>query len=186
MDEFVEALRTLWNDRKASFSGRFTKFADLECFPKPVQRPLPIFMAGRADGVLRRIGHFGQGWIESTALPDHMRETIAQIHRYVAEARGQAAPVEIARQFYISVADSEEAAQANLNASLPSMKPGQAARRREGEANLVGTPDQISARLKQYAAAGVTEICAIFFSPSAAAALKQMEQFASDVIPAVA
>lgn len=186
MDEFVEALRTLWNDRKASFSGRFARFADLECFPKPVQRPLPIFMAGEADGVLRRIGRFGQGWIESVALPDHMQEKIGQIHRYVLEARGHAAPVEIARQFYVSLADSDEAAQANFSASLPNMKPGQTARRREGEANLVGTPGQIAARLKQYVAAGVTEICAIFFSPSAAAALRQMEQFAREVIPAVA
>ena len=186
MDEFVQALRALWSDRKASFSGRFAKFEAVETFPKPVQRPLPIFMAGEADGVLRRVARWGEGWIESSALPDHMRELIGQIHRYILEARGGAAPMEIARQFYISLADSEEAAQANFKASLPNIKPGQAARRREGEANLIGTPDQVAKRLKDYTAAGVTEICAIFFSPNAAGALKQIERFARDVIPAVA
>ncbi len=184
MDEFVAALRVLWSDRKATFSGRFAKFADVECYPKPVQRPLPIFMAGEADGVLRRIARFGQGWIESAAPPEQMQQLIAQIRRYTLEARGQDAPIEIARQFYISLAGSEDAAHANFKASLPNMKPGQSARRREGEANLIGTPGQIASRLKQYAAAGVTEACAIFFSPDAAGAVAQMEQFARDVIPA--
>jgi hypothetical protein len=32
---------------------------------------------------------------------------------------------------------------------------------------------------------GVTEICAIFYSPDAAGALRQMQLFARDVIPAV-
>lgn len=186
MDEFVQALRELWTERKASFSGRFAKFADIEIFPKPVQRPLPIFMAGKADEALRRIGRFGQGWIESTFLPDHMRAAIEKLHGYVREARGEDAPVEIARQFYVSIAGSEDAAQANLKASLPNMKPGQTLRRREGEANLIGTPGQIAARLREYAAAGVTEICVIFFSPDAAGAVKQMELFAREVIPAVA
>ncbi len=186
MDEFVQALRTLWSDRKASFSGRFAKFEDVETSPKPVQRPLPIFMAGEAEGVLRRVARWGEGWIDSHVLPDHLRELIAQIHRYMLETRGRTASMEIARQFYISLADSEEAAQANFRASLPNMKPGQAARRREGEANLIGTPDQIAKRLKDYTAAGVTEICAIFFSPNAAGAITQMDRFARDVIPAVA
>lgn len=185
MDEFVQALRVLWTERKASLSGRFAKFEDVETFPKPVQRPLPIFMAGEADGVLRRVAKFGQGWIESVALPERMRQLIEQIHRYMRDS-GEPRPMEIARQFYISLADTEDAAQANFQASLPKMKPGQAARRREGEANVVGTPEQVAARLKAYVAVGVTEICAIFFSPNAAGALVQMERFARAVIPAVA
>lgn len=185
MDEFVEALRTLWVDRKASFSGRFVKFENVECFPKPIQTPLPIFMAGHAEGVLRRIARFGQGWIESRELPESMHEKIDQIHRYVHEARGQDVPMEIARQIYVSLADSKEAAQANLKASLPNARPIQTANPREGEQSFVGTPDELASRLRQYVAVGVTEICAIFYSPTADAAVRQMELFAREVIPAV-
>jgi probable F420-dependent oxidoreductase len=185
MDEYVEALRTLWTDRKASFSGRFVRFEHVECFPKPLQKPVPIFMAGEAEGVVRRIARFGQGWIESLALPETIREKVHEIHSAVREARGRDEPVEIARQFYISLADSKEAAQANLAASLPNARPAQAARRPGGEPTLVGTPGEITLRLQQYVAAGVTEICAIFYSPGAEGALRQMELFARDVIPAV-
>ena len=187
MDEFVEALRVLWRDDKASFSGRYVKFDNVQCFPKPTQTPLPIFMAGEAEGALRRLARFGDGWIDTFFPPDAMREKIGQIHGYVRDARGRDAPIEIARQFYISIATTQEAADANLKASLPNAKPAQAARRREGmEMNLVGTPGAIAARLKEYVTAGVTEICAIFYSPSAREALRQMELFARDVIPVVA
>ena len=186
MDEFVEALRVLWRDDKASFSGRYVKFDDLQSFPKPTQRPLPIFMAGEAEGALRRLARFGDGWIDTFFPPDAMREKIAQIHGYIEEARGHDEPIEISRQIYISLADTPEAADANMRASLPNAKPTQPARRREGmEMNLLGTPDTVAARLKEYAAAGVSEICAIFYSPDAKAALRQMEVFAREVIPAV-
>jgi probable F420-dependent oxidoreductase len=187
MDEFVEALRTLWAANKASFSGRYVKFENVECFPKPTQSPLPIFMAGEADGVFRRIARFGEGWIDTFFPPQDMREKIDQIRRGVREARGGDVPIEIARQFYVSLAESEEAADANLKASLPNAKPAQAVRRREGiEMNLVGAPAAIIARLREYVATGVTEICAIFYSPSVTSALRQMELFAREVIPAVA
>ena len=105
---------------------------------------------------------------------------------YAREARGADAPIEIARQFYISLAETREVAQANIAASLPNAKPVQASRRREGaEAVLVGAPAEIAARLRDYTAIGVTEICAIFYSSDAAGALRQMELFAHQVIPVV-
>jgi probable F420-dependent oxidoreductase len=186
MDEFVEALRVLWRDDRASFSGRYVKFDDLQCYPKPTQQPLPIFMAGEADGALRRLARFGDGWIDTFFPPDAIREKITQIHSYIREARGGDVPIEIARQFYISLADSAAAAGANVKQSLPHAKATQPGRRREGmEMNLVGTPPMIASRLREYAAAGVTEICAIFYSSNAKGALRQMEVFAGEVIPAV-
>jgi len=50
---------------------------------------------------------------------------------------------------------------------------------------LIGTSTEIAARLREYAAIGATEVCAIFYSPDAAGALRQMQSFARDVIPAV-
>src|SRR6516165_6692558 len=122
MDEFVQALQALWSEQKASFSGRFVDFRDVHCFPKPRQDPLPLFMAGEADAVLRRIARFAQGWIDSFSPPDSMRQIIGQLRHYTREARGTDAPIEIARQFYISLAATREAAQANLAASLPNAK----------------------------------------------------------------
>jgi len=69
MEEFLPALRTLWSERSATFKGRYVSFEDVETHPKPLQDPLPIYMAGHAEGVFRRIAAYGQGWINSFHLP---------------------------------------------------------------------------------------------------------------------
>jgi alkanesulfonate monooxygenase SsuD/methylene tetrahydromethanopterin reductase-like flavin-dependent oxidoreductase (luciferase family) len=55
MEEYIQALRVLWTERRATFEGQHVSFADVESHPKPVQQPLPILMAGHADGVFRRL-----------------------------------------------------------------------------------------------------------------------------------
>src|SRR5678815_5247013 len=37
--EHIDAVRTLWRDSPASFSGRFTQFDKVSLDPKPVQQP---------------------------------------------------------------------------------------------------------------------------------------------------
>jgi len=189
MDEYVGALRTLWRDeRRVSFEGRYVAFKDLESYPKPVQDPLPIFMAGEADGVLRRLAQFGDGWIDTFFLPEAIKEKAERIQAHARELHGKSIPMEITRQFYVSMADTPEEAQANYEASLPTDKvvPAPPQSDRQIEMNLIGTPDHVVSRLSEYVQAGVTEICAIFFSPDLDGAVHQMEEFAQRVIPEVA
>jgi alkanesulfonate monooxygenase SsuD/methylene tetrahydromethanopterin reductase-like flavin-dependent oxidoreductase (luciferase family) len=40
-DEFVEAMRAIWTQPLASYSGRYVSFTDAEIFPKPLQKPGP-------------------------------------------------------------------------------------------------------------------------------------------------
>jgi len=188
MDEYVGALRALWGGkRRVSFEGRYVSFSDLESYPKPAQDPLPIFMAGEADGVLRRLAKFGDGWIDTFFLPEAMKEKAEQIQIYAREIHGKSIPMEITRQFYVSIADTVEEARANFAASLPMAKtvPARPSSNRPMEMNLIGTPEHMVRRLREYVAAEVTEICAIFYSPDAETAVRQMEQFARQVIPGV-
>jgi probable F420-dependent oxidoreductase len=61
-DEYIEAIRTLWRDDPASFSGVFTAFADIRVNPKPVDRRIPIVIGGNSDAALRRAARTGDGW----------------------------------------------------------------------------------------------------------------------------
>ena len=106
MDEYLQALRTLWKDRYATFHGKYVSITDAEAFPKPVQDPLPIFVAGNGEAMLKRAAN-AQGWIEFGLQPDDIRSTVAQLTEYREEAGRQDEPFEIARQFYISIAPTE-------------------------------------------------------------------------------
>ncbi|HYU18157.1 MAG TPA: TIGR03619 family F420-dependent LLM class oxidoreductase [Chloroflexota bacterium] len=188
MDEYVQALRVLWTERKATFRGQYTTFEDVESHPKPVQDPFPIFMAGHAEPVFRRLAAHGQGWIDSAMPPEELGSYAKRFREYAAEAGRGDVPLELARQFYVSMAATEQEAKANHAASVPPPTRAQAgpppAPRSPQERNLIGTPEFIRNRLAEYVAVGVTELCMIFFSSNGESAERQLRLFAEHVMPA--
>ena len=61
--EYVAAIRTLWRDDIASFSGSFVDFDAIRVNPKPVRdRRIPIVLGGNSDAALRRVVRWGDGW----------------------------------------------------------------------------------------------------------------------------
>ena len=61
--EYVAAMRTIWRDDVASFSGSFVDFGAIRVNPKPVrERRIPIVLGGNSDAALRRVVRWGDGW----------------------------------------------------------------------------------------------------------------------------
>jgi probable F420-dependent oxidoreductase len=191
MDEYVPALRALWTQPRAKFTGQTVAFEEVETFPKPLQEPLPIFMAGHAEGVFRRLAEHGDGWIDSTQPPDQIRAHTEQLYALARQVGRPDATFEIARQFYVSIAPTEDEARAIHAASVPPAPSGQTAELgrpapagQTWERSLIGTPEHIRERLHAYVDAGVTELCAIFYYPDAESAERQLKLFADTVLPA--
>ena len=62
-DEYVAAMRALWNDERPSFHGRFVQFDAIQAMPRPVQEGgPPIVVGGASDAALRRSVDYAQGW----------------------------------------------------------------------------------------------------------------------------
>jgi probable F420-dependent oxidoreductase len=184
MSECLGALRRLWADRRASYTGNYIKFSDVEAFPKPVQEPLPIYMAGTADTVLERIAEFGQGWIDTVLSADQVRAKRDTLERLTSDVPGRASDsIQVARQFYVSVAGSRAEAETQLVNSLPgARKPPTAANSGNiTDMTVVGDPGDIRTTVSRYVDAGVTEVCLVFYAQSAASALAQMETMANEL-----
>ncbi len=60
--EYVAAMRTLWRDDVASFSGEFVSFDRVRVNPKPHGRSIPVVLGGNSDAALRRVAEWGDGW----------------------------------------------------------------------------------------------------------------------------
>src|SRR5580704_18470444 len=61
--EYVAAMRTLWADDVASFTGEFTRFESVRVNPKPMRgRRIPVVVGGNSDAALARVAAFGDGW----------------------------------------------------------------------------------------------------------------------------
>lgn len=62
-DECIAVMRTLWNDDKPAFQGRFTRFDNIQAMPRPAQAGgPPIIVGGASDAALRRAVRHAQGW----------------------------------------------------------------------------------------------------------------------------
>jgi alkanesulfonate monooxygenase SsuD/methylene tetrahydromethanopterin reductase-like flavin-dependent oxidoreductase (luciferase family) len=201
MEDYMAAINVLWTERLASYSGRYVQFSDVETFPKPVQEPLPVFRAGHGDEVFKWIARHGQGWIDSQFTPEELSGYIQRLRQLTDEASRGFDDLEIARQWYVSIAETEEKAEANFAATVPpptrasakeqtpaakasdSGPGGRPARSATSpERSLIGTPDQIMRRLRDYARVGVTEMCVIFYSPDIESMEHQTRLFAKEVI----
>jgi probable F420-dependent oxidoreductase len=62
-DEYLAAMRALWDEPTPSFDGRFVQFDRVIQRPRPVQRPHPpIVVGGHSPSAHRRAVRSGDGW----------------------------------------------------------------------------------------------------------------------------
>ena len=63
MRERVEAMKAIWTEDEASYSGEHVQFERIRSEPKPAQRPHPpILVGGSGPTVLDRVLDFGDSW----------------------------------------------------------------------------------------------------------------------------
>lgn len=86
MEEQVELLRKLWTEPVVSFKGRWHQVPDAGINPLPVQRPIPIWMGGMSEPVLKRIARMADGWFPQFQPGDEARAILARLHGYLREA----------------------------------------------------------------------------------------------------
>ena len=87
-DEYIAALRSLWTEELASFSGEFVSFADVYCRPLPVQRPIPIVIGGHSMRAARRAGELGDGFFPASASWEELPGLVVAV-RESAERMGR-------------------------------------------------------------------------------------------------
>lgn len=85
IEEQVEVLRLLWTQEVVTYNGKWHCITEAGLNPLPVQRPIPIWMGGAADALLRRTARMGDGWFPQMK-PDAGRELVERLRAYTAEA----------------------------------------------------------------------------------------------------
>jgi probable F420-dependent oxidoreductase len=87
-DEYLAAMRQLWDEPVPSFAGRFASFTEVLQRPRPIQRPHPpIVIGGHSPAAYRRAVRTGDGWYG-------WELDLEQTARALAELRAAAAACE--------------------------------------------------------------------------------------------
>lgn len=85
IEEQIELLRLLFTQPLVTFKGKWHQLDDVGINPLPRQRPIPIWLGGHADVVLRRVARLGDGWFPNYRDAASARPSLAKLEQYLAE-----------------------------------------------------------------------------------------------------
>jgi probable F420-dependent oxidoreductase len=86
IEEQIKAMRALWESDSASFKGRYHKFDGVSLGIHPVQNPIPVWMGGYADPVLKRTARMCDGWCGNILPYDRAIECTDKLKKYLDDA----------------------------------------------------------------------------------------------------
>ena len=91
-EEQIEVLRLLWTQEVVTYSGRWHQISHAGINPRPIQRPIPIWIGSGApqtplppEAGMRRIARLADGWFPLFDLNDQGKAVIARIQQYTEE-----------------------------------------------------------------------------------------------------
>jgi probable F420-dependent oxidoreductase len=85
MRDRIDAMKAIWTEEEASYSGQYVSFERIWCWPKPLQRPHPpILVGGNGPRVLDRVLAFGDEWMPNRVADDQL---VARIDELDSRAR---------------------------------------------------------------------------------------------------
>jgi probable F420-dependent oxidoreductase len=86
LDEYIDAIRALWTQDRASFHGEFVNFDNCVSRPWPVNGTVPIVIGGHTAAAARRAGRRGDAFFPGSATADDIAALVGVMKEAAAEA----------------------------------------------------------------------------------------------------
>ena len=78
-DEYIEAMKALWQGPHAEFHGDFVDFPPVTCSPRPVNGSIPIVVGGDTERAIARAGKIADGYFPGEGNIDRLKELITRV-----------------------------------------------------------------------------------------------------------
>jgi probable F420-dependent oxidoreductase len=86
LDEYIDAVRALWSEDVASYTGEFVSFPPVQCDPKPHNGTIPIHIGGTSEAAARRAGRTGDGYFPAIFPTENVRAELPRLLEWVRDA----------------------------------------------------------------------------------------------------
>ena len=188
-DEFIDAMRAIWTQPLASYSGDHIAFKDAEIYPKPLQQPGPdVWVGGWTDAAARRTGRVGDGWVPGWLSPSEMARG-AEIVRQTAKQHDRKPDgITIAVEKLTVIDRDHDAAMAR---ALPTVQTSSQTYERDVDQiqfaldrHIFGSVEDVRRRVGEFVETGVTHFELKFIYPTMDEFTRQMELWAEEILPA--
>lgn len=206
--EWLTVLNGVWNEPAFSFTGKYYAVSETILEPKPVRRPRPVLYAGgESEAAKSLITRTCDAYVMHGDPPARIAPKIADLRARRARASDalgvELPPLRFGVAAYSIVRPTEGEARREL-ARITDVSPGSpgysnyqdwishtqleqqvsledySVSNRGLRAGLVGTPEQVAERVREFADAGV-DLVLLQCSPQ----LEEMERFSAEVMPLV-
>ncbi|HZR82648.1 MAG TPA: LLM class F420-dependent oxidoreductase [Candidatus Binatia bacterium] len=176
LEEGLEICVKMWCEEQPTFDGSHYRIARPWNHPAPIQKPHPpILIGGGGEKILLKlVARYAQIW-NMGGSPDLFRRKIAVLDRHCA-AIGRD-PREIERSWFGPLLIDDDAERLDRRLKKRAERMGGAA----DDTAIVGTPDRVIARIREFVDLGVTHFIAMFGRVDD---LRATRLFAEKVIPA--
>jgi probable F420-dependent oxidoreductase len=96
MRERIEAMKAIWTQDEATYSGEHVSFERIWCWPKPAQQPHPpVLVGGNGPRVLDRVLAYGDEWIPNRTSDEDLVARIGELNARAGEAGREPIPVTV-------------------------------------------------------------------------------------------
>ena len=157
MIETLEICTRMWKDDRATYQGKHYHIENALCSPKPVQKPLPVWIGGSKPRVMRAAAKYGHAFnitVSASApgdLPDRLRDLDEACR---AEKRD---PKTLLRSAFLvaCVGKTRAEADARLDEIAKRQKTDRKGYLASRPGLIFGTPDEAAEKLRSYADSGI-------------------------------
>jgi len=175
--EAAKIVRALLDGERVTYEGKYYQLTRAVLNTRPIQKRLPIMIGGAGEQkTLRTTAKYADMW-HTFGLPEVMRHKIEVLRTHCSEVGRDPSQIEIWGGQWVCVRDdAEEARQVldEIRTHHPPMNPPNA---------IVGDPDQVAAKLKQWWDVGVQGFIVGFAYPYDTVTI---ERLAKEVRPRLA
>ncbi len=197
LEEGITILRKLFHEEKASHKGRFYEFEGVTIQPRPVQNPVPIWIASNPTGLtwkdgasapgaavergLRRVARFADGWMTNKVTPEEFRSQWKRIQAMAREEGRDPAKMGSSLYHNINIKEDRKAALDESKAFLDKYYTANFSMKFVEGFTTAGTPKLCIEELRAYFAAGLDHITLRMTSWDQTG---QLNRFLKEVAPA--
>jgi len=198
LEEGIDVLRALFGRPAASHAGRFYRFDGVTLEPRPVQSPVPIWIASNPTGLtwkggasasaaavergLRRVARYADGWMTNKLSPSEFASQLARIQAMAREEGRDPARLGSALYHNINVNEDRTAALAEAKAFLDTYYTSKFSPQFVEQWTVAGGPKECADQLRAYAAAGLGHMALRLASWNQRS---QLARFLGEVVPAL-
>jgi probable F420-dependent oxidoreductase len=185
LDESLEIVARLFDEAEVSFGGEHYAFEKIALHPKPIQKPLPLYISGQVSETLHRVATRATGLMVMGCPPGSLRTRLDALAVEMEKAGRKMSELDVALSLAVSIEPTHERAVERFrNSHVGRRFLGRFELDQVVQGHLIGTPEAVAERITALGAAGMTHTAPQHIAADRFEEMEeQMHRYAEDVIP---